>query len=157
MYIIPAADGCRIAAAHYGFEAAEGFGVRFRRIMDTLAVIERSAESRPSVTGVWQTASMAYEADGTMYPEYYVWFTDADIVYGHMKDGEFVFDHSDKISLLQETAAGRYLVQATGSNGVQYTYRTAEGDDSVLEYYETWREEDFPGMYRGGASLSRLS
>ena len=86
-----------------------------------------------------------------------MWFTDTDIVYGHMKDGEFVFDHSDKISLLQETAAGRFRVQATGSNGVQYTYQTSEGDDSVLESYETWREEDFPAMYRGGASLSRLS
>ena len=157
VYIIPASDGCRIAAAHCSFEAAEGFGARFRRMMDTLTVIPGTAESRPSVTGVWQTASMAYEADGSMYPEYYVWFTDTDIVYGHMKDGEFVFDHSDKISLLQETAAGRFKVQATGSNGVQYTYQTSEGDDSVLEYYETWREEDFPAMYRGGASLSRLS
>ena len=116
-----------------------------------------SAENRPSVPGTWQTASMAYEADGTMYPEYCVQFTDTEIVYGHMKDGEFIPDHSDSISLLEETAVGRFRIQATGSNGVQYTYQTSEGDDSVLEYYETWQEEDFPDMYRGGASLSRFS
>ena len=43
VYIIPAADGCRIATAHYSLEAAEGFGHRFRSMLHTLSVIERSA------------------------------------------------------------------------------------------------------------------
>ena len=41
VYIIPAGDGSLIAAAHYSFESAEGFGRRFSYIMNTLAVIER--------------------------------------------------------------------------------------------------------------------
>ena len=92
-----------------------------------------------------------------MYPEYYVWFTDTDIIYGHVKDGASVFDHSDRITRLEKTAAGGWRVQAEASNGVRYTYQTCETDSSVLEYYETWDETGFPEAYRGGASLSRIS
>ena len=45
VYIIPAADGCRIATAHYTFESAEGFGKRFQYIMDTLMVIDSHAQA----------------------------------------------------------------------------------------------------------------
>lgn len=38
VYIIPAADGCIIGTAHYSIEAAEGFGHRFRYMMNTLTV-----------------------------------------------------------------------------------------------------------------------
>ena len=31
---------------------------------------------------------------------------------------------------------------------------TIIGDADVLEYYETWNEDDFSEMYRGGASLT---
>jgi len=44
IYIIPAADGCRIATAHLSIESAEGFGRRFAYMMDTLVVTERSGE-----------------------------------------------------------------------------------------------------------------
>ena len=110
-----------------------------------------------SIPGTWQTASMAYEADGTMQPEYYVQFTHAGILYGHWKDGEFVFDHSDRIICFERTAAGGFKVQALSSGGVQYTYRSSESVADVLEYYETWEEAAFPDRYRGGASLSRSS
>ncbi len=46
------------------------------------------------------------------------------------------------------------IIEKTG--GIQYTYQTAEGDADILEYYETWDEENFSEMYRGGASLSRI-
>ena len=46
VYIIPAADGCRVAAAHYSIEAAEGFARRFRCFMDTFTVIESRGEHR---------------------------------------------------------------------------------------------------------------
>ena len=46
VYIIPAADGCRVAAAHYSIESAEGFGRRFRCFMDTFSVIAGSGETR---------------------------------------------------------------------------------------------------------------
>jgi hypothetical protein len=110
-----------------------------------------------SIPGTWQTASMGYADDGSMQPEYYVRFSDSDILYGHLKNGQFVLDHSDKIVALEETPTGGFRVQAQASNGAQYTFRTCESDDTILEYYETWREEEFAEMYRGGASLSRCS
>lgn len=163
VYIIPADRGCIVAAAHFTLESAEGFGVRMRGMMDTLAVIDRHEEGheegleegRPA--GMWQTASMGYEVDGTMQPEYYVQFTDTEIIYGHMKDGSFVPDHSDTIISAEETAAGGLKIRAESASGVQYTYQTSEGDMNVLEYYETWQEEEFPDMYRGGASLSAVA
>ena len=39
VYILPAADGCRIATVHYAAVASEGFGRRFRYLMDTFSVI----------------------------------------------------------------------------------------------------------------------
>ena len=109
------------------------------------------------ITGTWQTASMVPSDDGTVSPEYYVQFTGSNINYGHMKDGEFVLAYSDQITILDETAAGGFIVQAESSNGIQYTYQTCESDSNVLEYYETWQEDEFPEMYRGGASLSKSS
>ena len=44
VYIIPAADGCRVASAHCSFESAEGFGRRFSHMLNTLTVIGRSGE-----------------------------------------------------------------------------------------------------------------
>ena len=41
VYIIPASDGCRIAAAHYAIEGAEGFGRRFHYMMETFSIIDR--------------------------------------------------------------------------------------------------------------------
>lgn len=43
VYIIPAADVCRVATAHYTFDSADGFGKRFRYIMNTLMVIDSHA------------------------------------------------------------------------------------------------------------------
>ncbi|MBP5222550.1 MAG: hypothetical protein J6Z35_05260, partial [Lachnospiraceae bacterium] len=156
VYIIPAADGCRVATVHYTFEAAEGVGSRIRYIMNTLAVIESHAEKSLSIAGTWQTASMEYTADGEMYPEYYVRFNDSTIDYGHMKNGAFESDHSNKIVSVEEIRPGKYKVQAETADGKKYTYQTCEEDDSVLEYFETWNEDDFPTMYRGGESLSRI-
>ncbi len=155
VYIIPAGDGCIVATAHCAAEAAEGFGRRFNYMLNTLSIIGRKAET--GLTGTWQTASIGYEDGDTMAPEFYVQFTDTDIVYGHMKDGEFVVDHSDKITSLEALAGGGYRVQAEASNGVRYTYQTCDTDPDVLEYYETWAEEDFAEAYRGGASLSRCA
>ncbi len=107
-----------------------------------------------SIPGTWQTASMGFALDGTMQPEYYVRFTDSDVLYGHLENGQLVLDHSDTIFSIGEASTGGYCVQAQASNGVQYTFRTCESDDTVLEYYETWQEEAFPETYRGGASLS---
>ena len=44
VYIIPAADGCRIAAAHYSIESAEGFGTRFAYLVNTLTVLDSQTE-----------------------------------------------------------------------------------------------------------------
>ena len=48
VYIVPAADGCRVAAAHYSIEGAEGFGRRFRYFMDTFSAIAAQGEKRIS-------------------------------------------------------------------------------------------------------------
>ena len=153
VYVIPAADGCRVATAHYAIEASEGFGRRFHYMMDTFSTV--NCQESLSITGTWQTASMTVAEDGTISPEYDVQFTDSEILYGHMKDGQFAPDHSDRIVFFGKAASGGSRVQALASNGVQYTYQTCESDESVLEYFETWQEKDFPDMYRGGASLSK--
>ncbi|MCR5756268.1 MAG: hypothetical protein K6G30_15825 [Acetatifactor sp.] len=124
-------------------------------VWDYLSGQDTLSGTVPSIAGTWQTASMRYEDDGTVFPEYDVQFTDSDIIYGHMKDGIFTQDHADKIISLEATATGGFKVQAKAANGIEYTYRTCENDKDVLEYYETWMEEDFPEMYRGGASLSK--
>ncbi len=250
VYVIPAGDGCCIATEHSYIVESEGFGRRFRYMMDTLAVTDRPAEeklsdeqalaavrryctvSNPelesivnageyqaywaiessdtqkivvlfrsytgaliryyidpvsgetyvtefvsgitpeeqrtgehfnardfliSVPGTWQTASVVSEADGTAHPEYYVRFTDPEILYGHMRDGTFVVDHAETISRFEKTAAGGFRIRAEAADGAQYTFQTSESDDGVLEYFETWNEADFPNSYRGGASLSRCS
>ena len=41
VYIIPAADGCLVATAHYSLEGAEGFGRRFAYMLATLEVLDR--------------------------------------------------------------------------------------------------------------------
>ena len=153
VYIVPAADGCRVAAARCAAVESEGFLRRFGYMMNSFSAV---ADPRSlSVAGMWQSASMAYADGGNLQPEYYVRFTDSEILYGHLKDGQFVFDRADGIASLEQAAGGGIRVQAESSNGVRYTYQTCESDDTVLEYYETWREEDFPEQYRGGASLSR--
>lgn len=38
VYVIPKDDGCIVATAHYTIESAEGFGARFRYILNTLVV-----------------------------------------------------------------------------------------------------------------------
>ena len=48
VYIVPAADGCRVATAHYSFESAEGFGRRFHYFMDSFTVIAGQGEKKLS-------------------------------------------------------------------------------------------------------------
>ena len=59
-----------------------------------------TGSSANMVPGMWQTASMGYEYYGTLQPEYYVKFTNSEIIYGHMKNGAYVPDHSDRITRL---------------------------------------------------------
>ena len=121
---------------------------------DTIdGLISSIKDYNAQLDGRWQTASMSYEADGSMQPEFYVEFTDSEIKYGHLKDDEFVVDHADKIESM--LFGEKCVIQATSQNGVKYTYRTSESDSNFLEYYETWNEEEYPDAYRGGASLSR--
>ncbi len=117
--------------------------------------IEASVAEEYSLTGTWQTASIGYEVDDTMQPEYYVQFSGMNINYGHMKDGDFVLDHTDAIDTIESLSTG-CKIMAVSENGVKYTYQTSEGDENVLEYYGTWEENEFPDKYSGGASLSRV-
>ena len=126
-------------------------------IREYMAEPDMMAETASPVPGTWQTISIAYGDGETMQPEYYVQFTESHIIYGHMNNGIFITDHTDEIRSFNETAEGKYRMQAVSSSGVQYTYQTSESDDDVLEYYETWSESDFADTYSGGASLTRCS
>ena len=44
VYVIPTADGCVVAAAHYTIESAEGFGARIHSIINTLVVKNRQTK-----------------------------------------------------------------------------------------------------------------
>ena len=46
VYIIPAGDGCRIAAVHSYIVESEGFGRRFRYMMDTFSAVPAQGEKR---------------------------------------------------------------------------------------------------------------
>ena len=46
VYIIPAADGCRVASAYYVTAASEGFAHRLSYMLDTLSVIDKNGKSR---------------------------------------------------------------------------------------------------------------
>ena len=107
--------------------------------------------------GIWVTASVGYEYDGVSQPEYYVQFTDTEIQYKHRNDEELVPDHANQIVSLKNTPTGGYIIQAETSDGGQYTYRSNESDENILEYYSTWDEEEFPHQYNAGASLWKLT
>ena len=115
------------------------------------------ADERPEefLAGTWVTASQGYEYYGIVQAEYYVRFSGTDIIYGHMKEDEFVPDHTDMASLIEPAPGGGCIVKAESENGGKYTYRSAENNRDVLDYYGTWDENDFPNQYSGGASLSR--
>ena len=96
-----------------------GCGSKTEEITDDLAL---------AIPGTWQTASVGYMDGEDMQPEYYVQFTEAEVNYGHMKDGAFALDHSDKISEIEKNADDEYKIKAESAGGIQYTYQTAEGD-----------------------------
>ena len=48
VYIFPAENGCRVVAAHCGFVESEGFGVRFRDMLNTFAVLPVQGEQKLS-------------------------------------------------------------------------------------------------------------
>jgi hypothetical protein len=111
--------------------------------------------SDAAIAGTWQTVSVMVNEDGTGAPEHYVQFTDKEINYGRMENGKFVTEYSDKVSLFEKTSTGGFIVQAETSTGSKYTFRTAESDPSIMEYYGTWDEKDFAEEYSGSASLMR--
>ncbi|MBP8969653.1 MAG: hypothetical protein KBG42_10280 [Lachnospiraceae bacterium] len=104
---------------------------------------------------MWSTASIVTDESGNAAPEWTVVFGDTTIDYGHVEDGEFVADHSDKITLLEQYSEHSFKIQAESATGVKYTYQTSASDETVLEYYETWDESEYPDKYSGSASLCR--
>ena len=108
-----------------------------------------------TIPGTWQTASMTSNAEGMAEPSRYLQFTATDIKYGQMKDGAFVEEYADKISKLEKTAAGGFIVQAESSNGVKYTFKTSETDVNTMEYYETWTESEYAEKYSASGSITK--
>ena len=120
------------------------------------AETEKETEASDAVTipGTWQTVSIG-AADDAGAPVHYVQFAAKEINYGKMKGGKFELEYSDKISRIEEISKGRFLVQAESSGGTQYTYRTAETDSDVMEYYASWNEDEFADTYSAGESLMK--
>lgn len=118
-------------------------------------IVGESDASDAAIAGTWQTVSVMVNEDGTGAPEHYVQFTDKEINYGRMENVKFVTEYSDKVSLFEKTSTGGFIVQAETSTGSKYTFRTAESDPSIMEYYGTWDEKDFAEEYSGSASLMR--
>jgi hypothetical protein len=110
-----------------------------------------------AIPGIWQAASITTKDDNTMEPAYYVQFTKTEICYGHMKDGQFVKDSSDKIVRFSKTVDGSYLVQAESAKAGKYTFKTSESDQTIMEYYNTWEDAEFADKYIGGSSISKCS
>ena len=115
----------------------------------------KDAAASDAIPGTWQTASMSSNADGTLVPSRYIQFTSADIKYGQMKDGAFVEEYSDKITKLEKTAAGGFIVQAEAANGVKYTFKTSDTDVNTMEYYETWTESEYAEKYSASGSITK--
>ena len=109
-----------------------------------------------AVPGTWQSASVA-EKDGKTEPEFYVRFTRSEIQYGHMNEGEFVNDRSDKISRIDRNIEGYYLIQAESAKTGKYTFKTSKDDTGIMEYYTTWDENEFADNYVGGSSISKCN
>ena len=40
VFVIPLSKDCVIAAMHYGFEAADGFGKRFSAMLNTMEILD---------------------------------------------------------------------------------------------------------------------
>ena len=119
---------------------------------------ETTAEGETlAIPGIWQAASITTKDDNTMEPAYYVQFTKTEICYGHMKDGQFVKDSSDKIVRFSKTVDGSYLVQAESAKAGKYTFKTSESDQTIMEYYNTWEDAEFADKYIGGSSISKCS
>lgn len=115
----------------------------------------KDAAASDAIPGTWQTASMSSNAEGTLAPSRYIQFTSADIKYGQMKDGAFVEEYSDKITKLEKTAAGGFIVQAEAANGVKYTFKTSDTDVNTMEYYETWTESEYAEKYSASGSITK--
>ena len=105
--------------------------------------------------GMWYTASMNMISDDVAEPEWTVIFDDMKIVYGHIDGDEFIDDHTDTISSIEQDGEHSYTIQAESADGIKYTYKTSEDDENILEYYETWDESKFAESYSGSASLFR--
>ena len=120
------------------------------------ATTETTANGDIAVPGTWQSASMA-EKDGKSEPEFYVRFTRTEVQYGHMNEGEFVNDRSDRISRIDRNIEGYYLIQAESAKTGKYTFKTSKDDTGIMEYYTTWDENEFADKYVGGSSISKCN
>ena len=109
-----------------------------------------------AIPGTWQAASIVTK-DDKAEPEFYVQFTKTEICYGHMTDGQFVKEYSDKILRFDKTIDGSYLVQAESAKAGRYTFKTSENDKTIMEYYSTWEDAEFADKYIGGSSISKCT
>ena len=114
VYVIPAGDGCRIAAEHMYIVASEGFGRRFRYMMDTFSVVaaqtsggEKQQSASGSFTGVQGTEFVV--PDGFVqlderpnigyqytfrHPDYEIRIAVNEIAPGYIPEGAYETDYN---------------------------------------------------------------
>ena len=118
VYIISAPDGCRVATAHFSFEAAEGFGSRFGFMVNTMTVIDRTGDGRLSDEDVY-SAIVNYCHDN--YP-------DLDKI---IADGEYPLYWEIESTSDKETVI---LFRSYTGAQVRYYVDPYSGDTYVTEY-----------------------
>ena len=155
VYVIPAGDGCRIAAEHMYIVASEGFGRRFRYMMDTFSVVAAQGKQQSasgSFTGVMGTEFVVpdgfiqlYESPNIGY-QYTFWHPDYEIrivVYeiapGYIPEGAYETDYNiakNNPDVTYFTNGEKWFVQSGyNNNGEEIFYSKESSTDNGLKTF----------------------
>ncbi len=143
VYIVPAADGCRIATAHFTVESAEGFGARFAAMMDTLIVTGAAspAAGQNAPAAGTKTLVVVFSATGTTkgVAEKLAAITDADL-YEIVPAEPYTSDdlnYGDKNSRATKEHNDRTIRPAIGSDRIDLAQY-----DTIYLGYPIWFGEE---------------
>ena len=100
--------------------------------------------------GRWYSNSM--DENG---PVFYAKFTKkyAKYYYYDPSSGKYELKEKARIKSAKKYGSGYWIKVKSGKN--KYSYRTADGDVNILEYYGTWNRDNMSDTYSGSSSLSR--
>ncbi|SFQ42865.1 hypothetical protein SAMN02910358_02065 [Lachnospiraceae bacterium XBB1006] len=67
---------------------------------------------------------------------------------------KYVYSYKNRIKSAKKSGDG-YIIKLKTTKGKKYCYKTAKGDENILEYYGTWKSSKFSSTYHASSSLSR--